>query len=135
MKRIFLDTNFILDYLVREEYRLQAEEFMEVCARAGCKFFISYLSVANFAYIVRKLPKEDLYSLLLTITELFEVIPNDSEQLKKAIELKQNDFEDALQYQTAIASKCDCIITRNEKDFSFSKLPVLSARKFLERYS
>lgn len=134
MKRIFLDTNFILDYLIREEYRLQSEEFMETCARNGCKFFISYLSVANFAYIVRKLPKEDLYSLLLTVTELFEIIPNDSFQLKKAIELKENDFEDALQYQTAIASKCDCIITRNEKDFAFSKIPVISAQTFMKVY-
>lgn len=134
MKRIFLDTNFILDYLIREEYRLQSEEFMERCARNGCIFFISFLSVANFAYMVRKLPKEDLYRLLLTITELFEIIPNDSFQLKKAIELKGNDFEDVLQYQAAIASKCDCIITRNEKDFAFSKIPVISAQNFMKIY-
>lgn len=134
MKRIFLDTNFILDYLLREEYRAQSEDFMEACARIGCKFFISYLSVANFAYIVRKLPKDDLYRLLKTITELFEVIPNDSIQLRRAIELNADDFEDVLQYQSAISYKCDCIITRNEKDFIFSEIPVMSAPFFMQKY-
>lgn len=134
MKRIFLDTNFILDYLVRDNYRIQSETFMEACVKSGCRFFISYLSVANFAYIMRKLPNEELYYLLSTITELFEIIPSDLIQIKKAIELRQNDFEDALQYQCAISYNCDYIITRNEKDFGFSKIPVMSAEKYMHSY-
>ena len=41
------------------------------------------------------------------------------------------DYEDFLQYETAIASNCDCIITRNPDDFSMSRLPVYNALDFM----
>jgi predicted nucleic acid-binding protein len=42
------------------------------------------------------------------------------------------DFEDAIQYFTAIENEQDLIITRNLKDFKSSKLPILTAKQFLE---
>jgi len=41
------------------------------------------------------------------------------------------DFEDGLQYYSAIENSVDIIITRNKKDFKRSKLPVLTAKEFL----
>ena len=41
------------------------------------------------------------------------------------------DFEDAMQYYTALRAKASVIITRNGKDFSSSKLPVMTAGEFL----
>lgn len=40
-------------------------------------------------------------------------------------------FEDAMQYYTAIKAKADVIITRNGKDFTASKLPVMTATEYL----
>jgi len=34
-----------------------------------------------------------------------------------------SDFEDAIQYYTALDNKLEIIITRNKKDFKKSKLP------------
>lgn len=62
MKMIFLDTNFILDYFVREEYSSDAERLL-VLGKDCLKFYISYLTVANFAYIVGKMPRETVCSL------------------------------------------------------------------------
>ena len=42
------------------------------------------------------------------------------------------DFEDGLQYFTAIENNQDIIITRNLKDFKNSKMPVITARQFFE---
>ena len=42
-----------------------------------------------------------------------------------------NDFEDAMQYYTAVKAKADVIITRNGKDFAASKLPVMTATEYL----
>lgn len=134
MKKLFLDTNFVVDYLFRDEYKQQSAFFLEQAAKHGCKFYISYLTVANFAYIVRKLPTEYLLNLLTTIHDLFEIISNDATQISKAISLKPKDFEDALQYQAAISVGCGCIITRNEKDFPFSIIPVLSPQQFMTTY-
>ena len=41
------------------------------------------------------------------------------------------DFEDAMQYYTAIKAKADVIITRNGKDFAASKIPVMTATEYL----
>lgn len=134
MKRIFLDTNFIIDYLVRDDYAESAEILLANGRKCKCQFFISYLTVANFAYIMRKAPAETLRSLIRRICESFTVIQNNRQQILNALEVPTSDFEDCLQYQAAIEAECDCIITRNGKDFSFSELPVMSATEYVERY-
>lgn len=133
MKRLFLDTNFILDYLEREEYKTSSRQFLEDLARRNYKCYVSYLSVTNFAYTERKKPREIVMNYLKTIVELFEVVPNTKKQIQDAIEIEGPDFEDILQYQAALSSKCDFIITRNKKHFAFSKIPVYSPQEFLNK--
>ena len=42
------------------------------------------------------------------------------------------EFEDRLQYQCALAARCDVIITNNKKDFvDYSQLPLFTAAEFL----
>lgn len=64
----------------------------------------------------------------------FHVVNNHKDQITANISLHPNDFEDFLQYQSALEVKCDCIISRNVKDFGFSKIPVVSALDFLRLY-
>lgn len=130
MKRLFLDTNIILDLLIREEYKAQIRELI---SRSNIyDLYISYLTIANAAYIMRKYPKEELKSNLKLLLELFEVIPNDKEQIKKALKTDCQDFEDMLQYQSAKSVKCDIILTRNLKDFKFSDIPIMDVADFLK---
>ncbi len=131
MKRLFLDTNFVIDYFVREDFQGDSEKLITIEKRARTQFFISYLTIANFAYIMRKMQTEELKSLIRQICKSFIVISNTEAQIQKALELSSKDFEDTLQYQAALDAGCDCIITRNEKDFSFSSIPVMSAASYL----
>jgi predicted nucleic acid-binding protein len=134
MKRIFLDTNFIIDYLLRDEYKPACVDFLSIGKERGYKFYISFLSVANFAYVARKIPRNELNGLLSKIIRLFIIVPNNVMQLNEAIAMMASDFEDSLQYRAAVDSKCDCIITRNQKDFSFSEIPVMSAAEYNAAY-
>lgn len=129
MKRIFLDTNIILDLLIRDEYKSQIRELISLCHNID--LFISYLSIANAAYIMRKYPKEEIFENINLLLELFDVIPNDKNQIKKALLTDGSDFEDILQYQSAKWAKCDVILTRNAKDFSFSDIPLMTVTEFL----
>jgi predicted nucleic acid-binding protein len=43
-----------------------------------------------------------------------------------------SDFEDAIQYYSALENGQDIIITRNLKDFKSSKIPVLTATEYLQ---
>ena len=133
MNKIYLDTNFLMDLLARDdENTLVATNVVEKGRRLNLKFYVSFLSVANFAYITRKQSKEVLYSNLDLICELFTIEANDKNQIINAKSLEGKDFEDAIQYETAMKAECDCILTRNEKDFYFAKIPVLSPSNFLK---
>ena len=44
-----------------------------------------------------------------------------------------SDFEDGLQYYTAMENEIDVIISRNKKDFKSSKIPILTAKEFFPR--
>lgn len=68
------------------------------------------------------------------ITQLFNIVENNKKQLEKALSIEASDFEDVLQYMCAKDAGCDCIITRNQKDFDFSDIPVMSASDYLEKY-
>ncbi|MDE5957897.1 MAG: PIN domain-containing protein, partial [Muribaculaceae bacterium] len=107
MNKIFLDTNFIIDYFVREDYNGDAEKLLQLGDRLNFKFFISYLSVANFAYIMRKLPASQLNDIIYKICNIFNVVDNTRSQILKNLETGFKDFEDGLQYQCAIDSDCD----------------------------
>ncbi len=131
MKNIFLDTNFIIDYFIREDFNGEAEKLLQLGDKQNLNFFISYLSVANFAYIMRKLPTSQLSNIILRICNIFHVVENTHEQILRNLQSGFKDFEDGLQYQCALEAHCDCIITRNQKDFINSSIPVMNAEEFI----
>lgn len=134
IRRVFVDTNFIIDLIARPEFSGIASEALAKGREQKIKFYICFLSLANYAYIDRKQKKEKLFENLRLLSSVFEVIPNDRNDIERAIELSPKDYEDALQYVSALKGKCDCIITRNKKDFTeISRLPVLTPEDFLEQ--
>jgi hypothetical protein len=44
------------------------------------------------------------------------------------------DFEDGLEYYSALEAGCNCIVTENKADFHFSRIEVVSSEEFFERY-
>lgn len=133
MKKIFLDTNFIFDYLIREDYASDAEKILKWGWENGLDFYISYLTIANFAYILRKEEPASRREKIKFLTEVFKIIPGNDNQINSSLEVDCRDFEDALQYFSAISAECDCIITRNTRDFEFSTLPTLTPKEFLHQ--
>ena len=54
-------------------------------------------------------------------------------EVLQALQNKQvNDDEDGLEYYSALASKCDAIITEDINDFYFSSTPVFNSKEFAE---
>ncbi len=45
------------------------------------------------------------------------------------------DFEDAMQYHSAMHAGSEAVITRNGKDFTNSKIPVMTAGEYLAMIS
>lgn len=135
MKRIFLDTNILLDFALGREYADDAEKILALGLAGAIEVCASYLSFANMGFILRHHPKEEIYALIGLMREDVDVLPMDSMQLDAGLALHANDIEDALQYQCAKAADCDVIITNNGKDFAdFCDLPFMTAAEFLAEW-
>ena len=64
---------------------------------------------------------------------MVEVLAVDDKIIDLSLTSDLKDFEDAIQYYTAIENDMNIIITRNKKDFKDVDLPVLTAKEFLNR--
>ena len=135
MRRVFLDTNILLDFALGREHADDAEKVLALGLAGAIEVCASYLSYANMGFILRHHSKEEIYRLIGLMREDVHVLPTDSMQLDAGLALYADDIEDALQYQCAKAADCDIILTNNGKDFSeFCDLAYMTAAEFLAEW-
>lgn len=134
MKHIFVDTNIVFDLLAkREEFYKEAQSIFTAADRNSIKLYVSALTIANIHYFLTKIYNDnEARKILIRFKVLVQVLPMDDKILDLALSSDFKDFEDAIQYFTALDNKADIILTRNKKDFKHSKLPVFSAREYLK---
>lgn len=134
MKKIFIDTNIIIDLLAKRiEFFEDAQELFTYALNENISLTVSTLTFANAHYILSdQLKQEKVRTILRKFKTLLEVLPFDDKILELALEPEFKEFEDGIQYYTAIEHDNEAIITRNKKDFRLSAIPVLNAREFLK---
>jgi len=134
MKNLFLDTNIILDLLAhRMPFYTEAAKLFSLADKKKIKLFISALCLADAHYILLKQnPDLEVRSILRKFKVLVNVLPLDNKIADLALNSEFKDFEDAIQYYTAIEHDQDLIITRNQSDFKESKLPIMTAGEFIK---
>ena len=129
MKQIFCDTNIIIDLLAdRSPFSEYAAILFQLAKENKIKIYISAISFNNTYYIIRKVTShKKALSLISEIEDYVGIQETNRKILRKAIKSNFNDFEDAIQYYSAIElGEIDIITTRDLKDFKKSELPVLS---------
>ena len=133
--KAFLDTNVLLDFIEEREGAKDASDILQLGKAEGKNVVLctSVLTMANTAYVARKgRTKENLYAALSLLSGMINVLPMDSEQWFAALCANAKDLEDALQYECAKAAGCNCIVTRNTRDFGFSPIDVLTPKELLD---
>ncbi len=133
MKKVFLDTNIVLDLLAqRMPSYPEAAKLFSLADKKEIILSISALCLADSNYILSgHLPLAEVRIILRKFKVLANVLPLDDKIADLALNSDFHDFEDAIQYYTAIVNEQDLIITRNQHDFKESKLPVMTAGEFL----
>ena len=135
--KVFLDANILVSVLNKEypvfTYSSRVLSLTEV---SHYKFYTSPICLAIAYYFAGKKcgneparRKIDLLVSKLQITTVNDVTVKDTCANKKI-----HDFEDGLQYYSAIHSGCKCIVTEDLNDFYFSEIEVLTSRQFLENH-
>ena len=133
--KVFLDTNILLETVFNRQHKFACDQILLHGQKGDIDLFASYLTFANMAYILRrnKVPRNQIYQVERTMESQITVLPMDGGQLHTALRHEVKDFEDMLQYQSAVAGKCDCIVTINTGDFlEFSNLPIYSPDELLD---
>lgn len=136
MKRtVFVDTDIILDLLTRREPFYQAAaRLFSLVERGEVKACVSSLTFANLFYILRKeLSAPKAIDVLKKLRQLVTVLAVDDKCVVLALDGGFSDFEDAIQYQTALSKGIACLITRNIKDYRKPVITVCTAEEFLAR--
>ena len=133
MKRIFLDTNILIDY-IDNRMGADAAEQLFACGFSGeALLFASALTFANIAYIIKGRSQEEKYDALRQMANVVEIIDLRKQEVMAAIDLPVKDFEDMLQYQCAKAANCDYIVTNDRRHYEFSDIPHFSSADFVEK--
>lgn len=133
MDKLLADTNIVIDLLSkRKEFYEEAQHLFTLSDFNKVKIFVSSLTIANIHYILsREKSGTEARKILIKFKILTKVLPLDDKILELALVSDFKDFEDAIQYHTALENNLDVIITRNKKDFKNALLPILTAKEYL----
>lgn len=133
MDKLFLDTNIVIDLLgERASFYDAAAKIATLADKGKIKIYVSALSYSTVFYVLSKFETSDIVKEKL---RKFKVIAGTCDLtdkiINKGLSSRFADFEDSLQYHSAIKMDCNIIITRNEKDFKESAIPIMSPDEYL----
>lgn len=134
--RIFVDANILVATLNRE-YPLfnWSARILSLNNKHNIQLFTSPLCLAIAFYFATKKSGEvvakkkiELLCQNIGITTVNQEITENALSNQKIM-----DFEDGLQYYSALNQKCDCIITEDQFDFYFSEIEVSGCEAFIRK--
>lgn len=133
MQKVFADTDIILDLLAqREPFYRPAAALFTLADKEEIALQVSSLSFANLNYLLsRQYSATKARKLLLKFKTLVTVLAVNDKVVELALASDFTDFEDALQYHTALENDVRIILTRNHRDYKSADVPVMSAEQFL----
>lgn len=133
--KVFVDTDVVFDLLAKREpfYKYAAKLFTSA-DKQEVIVCVSSLCFGNLNYILsRQKSTTEARKILSRFKVLVEVLPVDDKVIELALNSDFKDFEDAIQYYTAIENGIKVLITRNLKDYKSAKIPVLTAEDFVKQ--
>lgn len=134
MEQVFADTDILLDLLSRREpHYPSAAALFSMADRGNIVIHVSSLSFANLNYLLsRQYSAGQARNLLMTFKTLVRVLPITDKIVELALASEFKDFEDAMQYFTALEHGINILLTRNLKDYKHADIHVLTAEHFLK---
>ncbi len=134
---IFVDANILVSVLNRE-YPVYnySSRILSLAGKPSFNLFTSPLNLAIAFYFAQKKCSNKLAKQKINIIQQhLKITEINASTVKLALENKKaEDFEDGLQYYSALNSKCDCILTEDLNDYYFSEIEILNSKDFMMKY-
>lgn len=129
---LFVDTDIVLDLLARREPFYDAAAHLFSLAETGTiSLAVSSLTFANLFYILRKqVSALHVHEVLRTFKQLVTVLPVDNAIIEQALQANFTDFEDAIQYFSALTAGCSALLTRNGRHYRKATISIFTAEAY-----
>ncbi len=134
-KKVFLDTNVLIDYFGSRNNFIAASTIISLAQKGYYTLLVSSLSFATASYILNahhKKTNAEIVALFESFITKCNITPVDSVVIDNAIASNFDDFEDAMQYYSALREGADVIITRNTVDFRTSQIDIYEPQAFID---
>ena len=134
MKKVFVDTDIVLDLLAERQpnYPFAAKLFT-LSDKGKVNLSVSAITFSNLNYILAKqFSNEKARQILTTFKVLVKILSVDEKIIELSLSSDFSDFEDAIQYYTAIENNITTLLTRNLKDYKTAKISVMTAEDYVK---
>lgn len=119
-------------FLKRAPHYASAARLFSLVEEEKLNGFLSAQSFPTMFYILSKeLTRDKAMRVLEKLRIVFRVAAVDEKVIDLSLASTFRDFEDAVQYYSALHVKADCLITRNKGDYRTDRLPVMTPEEFL----
>ena len=124
----------MLDPLTRRmPFYTEAAGLFSLVDKKTIRLSLSSPSLANTHYVLSRFKPETVdRKILRNFKVMVHILPFDDKIADLALNSDFRDFENAIQYFTAIENGQDLIVSRNMFGYRTSLLPVMTAREFIE---
>lgn len=136
--KVFLDINIVLDFLLkRPSFDDEAMDIFKLLYKKEIDGYLSAVSYTQIGYFLQKyVGKPAAKEILRDLNKLFTTVTVDNRVLEEALDSAIKDFDDAVQYASALSvSNLYCIITRDKKDFKSSQIIIQSPKEFINAFN
>ncbi len=136
--KVFLDINIVLDFLLkRPPFDDEAMDIFKLLYKKEIDGYLSSVSYSQIGYFLQKsVSKPAAKEILRDLNKLLTTVTVDNRVIEEALDSEIKDFEDAIQYASALSvSNLHCMITRDKKDFKSSQIIIQSPKEFINAYN
>lgn len=131
--KVLLDTNIIVDVaLERQPYFGDSETVLSLVEQGQIEGYISASTFSDLYYIIRKGKGRTLtLEFLREISAFCQVAIVNQDAINMALAANFRDFEDGVQYSSAVVNNLDAIVTRNPQDFPVATPRILTPQQLI----
>ncbi len=131
---VLLDTNIIVDVALERQPHFEASQQVLLLVEQGqIEGYISASTFGDLYYIIRRSRGRewttDFINWLVTYCQIATV---NQAVIRMALTSNFRDFEDAIQYATAVINQLDAIVTRNPQDFLVTTPRIMTPNQLIQ---
>jgi predicted nucleic acid-binding protein len=134
---VLIDTNIVIDVAQeREPFLLKSEQVMILAAQGRFNAYVSASTVSDIYYLTRRAKGHEwAISFLRNLFTFCQIATVDRRVIEQALASDWRDFEDAIQWATALQSNCEAIVTRNLQDYPVATPQILMPEHLIDLFT